>query len=126
MPHRPGRGADRDRAREAKSAAAEQLRVLRGRALTPPDVHEHLEIGVKHEPRLPRVRGDLALHEHHTRRARHRSAAGREDRDRLVVLPVVDDVAQDVDVTAWRYRAEEAAADGVAADGDSHILKQLT
>src|SRR4030095_16941378 len=124
MSHRLGRGTERDRARESKSAVAEQLRVLRGRALAPPDVHEHLEIGVKHELRLPRVRGDLALHENETRRARHRSAAGGEDRDRLVVLPVVDDVAQDVDVAAWRYPAEEAAADEVAAVGDSRLLEQ--
>ena len=56
--------------------------------------------GVKDLERLVGILGDVSLHEEDTRTSPHRAAAVRENSDRLIVLPVVDDVAQGVDVAA--------------------------
>ncbi len=57
-------------------------------------VDEHLQVSVKNRERLVGIRGEVSLHEADTRTGRHRATAVREDGDRLIVLPVVDDVAQ--------------------------------
>src|SRR4029077_6408308 len=55
----------------------------------------------------------------------HRPTATHQDGDRLIVVPVVDDVTQDVGVTADGHRVEEAPSDELAAVDDADLLEDL-
>src|SRR5713101_843782 len=100
MPHRLFKAPQRDGLGESETAARQEGRILGRRALPPPDGYEHLQVREKNRKRLVWIRGEVSLHEEDTRAGRHRATAVREDGDRLIVLPVVDNVAQDVDVAA--------------------------
>ena len=60
-----------------------------------------------------------------TSSSRHRPTAIRQDGDRLIVLPVVNDVAQDVGAAAGGHRVEEAPSDELAAVDDADLLGDL-
>src|SRR6266478_8435879 len=115
MPHRLFKPPQRDRLGEPETAARKDGRILVRRALPSPDVDEHLQVRVKNRERLAGILGEVSLHEDDTRAGRHRATAVREDGDRLVVRPVVDDVSQDVGVAADGNRVEEAPSDELAA-----------
>jgi hypothetical protein len=125
MPHRLWRGPQSDRLGESQTAARQERRVLVRRALAPSDVDEHLEIGVQNQQSLVGIGREVSLHEDETRTIRHRPPATRQDGDRLIAFPVVDDVAQDVGVTAGGHRVEEAPSDELAAVDDADLLEDL-
>jgi hypothetical protein len=125
MPQRRGCGPQRDRPGESQTAARQERRVLVRRPLAPADVYEHLEIGVQNQHRLVGIGRKVSLHEDETRIIRHGPAATRQDGDRLIVVPVVDDVTQDVGVTAGGHRVEEAPSDELAAVDDTDLLEDL-
>ncbi len=66
---------------------------------------------MQNQQRLVGIGRKVSLHEDETRTVRHRPTATHQDGDRLIVVPVVDDVTQDVGVTAGRAalpRGQEA------------------
>src|SRR5216683_3854485 len=125
MAHRFWRGPESDSVGESQTAARQERRVLVRRALASSDVDEHLEIGVQNQQRRVGIAREVSLHEDETRTSRHRPTAIRQDGDRLIVLPVVNDVAQDVGVAAGGHRVEEAPSDELAAVDDADLLDDL-
>ena len=113
----------------SRRPAARQRAAYSSVALASSDVDQHLEIGVQNQQRRVGIGREVSLHEDETRTRRHRPTAIRQDGDRLVVLPVVNDVAQDVGVAAGWHRVEEAPSDELAAVADadlSRICRRMT
>ena len=105
-------------------AASEETPVLRRGALLAAGDREHVQVGHR---RLDRSRRGLeALRQHlledeQLRRARHGGATVRQDVPAPLVVPVVDDVGEEIEAPAARNRPEEVAhldrATGVETGG---------
>jgi hypothetical protein len=83
-------------------------------ALNAGDVDEHFQVDMQNAQRLAMIRVDLALDNEDLSRPCHCRAAVAQDRHSLLVIPVMDDLPQDIDIAPCRYRIEEAAADYLA------------
>ena len=105
------------RAGELESRLPEERGVLVERALPTAGRDEHVQVRELRRRRLVRRRRAGARRGAASRPARSPARHALQDRDRLLVLPVVDDRLQDVGVAARGNGLEEVAADHLAPLG---------
>src|SRR3974390_3237704 len=114
--------APRERCRQdpgkRESCGGEQPAKLLDRPLAPSEQHEHVEVIELARMILIAGRHDLFNHQKLCALT-HGSAAGLEDADRLLVIPVVDDSLEDVSVRASRHSLEETSTHDLAAVCDT-------
>jgi hypothetical protein len=107
----PGSGVT---SRELPASRVEQLAELVAAALTATAHHEHLQAQHLGRERAGFI-GQHGLHDQQPGVRRGRPAAGRQDPARGVVVPVVQDVAEHVDVGAGRDAGHEVTGDELDA-----------
>ena len=108
----------RDDPGEVQPGCGKQLPKLRFGPLTPARADQHVDVvggGTATRVRLIDARRIDALDDHEPRGRPHRPPAGPEKCGRPIVVPVVDDVLEDVGVGTGRHLHEEIAADDRAA-----------
>src|SRR5215467_6257343 len=125
MPHRLFSAPQRDGLGKSEATSRQEGRIFARRALPPANVNEQFQVGVKNRQRLAGILGEVSLDEDEARTVHHRTTANREDGNRLIVLPVMDDVTQDVGVAAFGHYFEEASADELAAVGHTCVVDEL-
>jgi hypothetical protein len=81
---------------------------------------------VKHAHRFTMIRHDLPLDDENFPRPRHGGAAVSQNRQRSIVVPVMDYLSQNVGVSPLRQRIKKAAPDNFASVSYCKIFENLT
>jgi hypothetical protein len=77
------------------------------------------------QQRLSRIIGKITLHKNEVRTVAHRVTASLKDCNRLIVLPVVNDITKYVGVTTCRHSFEEVLPNELAAITHAGIIDEL-
>src|ERR1700704_691177 len=111
---------------ESETGLLQERPIFRIRSFHAPDVDQHLQVKMKHAHRLTMMWRDCPLDEEDFRCLHHGRAAVSQDRQRSIVVPIMDYLSQNVEVSARRQRIKKASADNLAAVAYARILEDLT
>jgi hypothetical protein len=110
---------------ESETAARQQAGVFVSRALPPTNVDKYLQIRMKNQQRLAGIVGKVSFHNDEACTVPHGATAGREDSNRLIVPPIMDDVAHNIGVAAFGHSFEEIPTDERTAVAHSCVVHEL-
>src|SRR5690348_2312995 len=115
--------ARRDDTRETEAGSGVQLSILLLRPLAAAVHHQHLEIEELHRRRVIAWR-DQRLNDQDLALWRHCLGAVAQNDKAVRVVPIMDDLAQQVDVASGQRRVEEVTAYAHAARGDARLFQR--